>query len=137
MTIGDILKDYRKKHELSQDKFVEKSGISKGYVSMLENNTNARNGKPIQPTIETLRKLACGMDIELDDLLKLLDGKQEISLSIGKERNEIGKFPSQLSNLITKAQQLNQKGVKELEKHADLLLLSDEYRKINAKERVM
>ncbi len=89
MTIGDALKDYRKKHKISQDKFVEKSGISKGYISMLENNTNPRNGKPIEPTLEMLRKLAYGMDISLDELLLAIDGKQKILLSDnGKTKGE-------------------------------------------------
>lgn len=81
MTIGDILKKYREKHRMSQDKFAEKSGISKGYISMLENNINSRNNKPIEPTLEMLHKLSVGMDITLDELLKMVDGKQKISLS--------------------------------------------------------
>lgn len=86
MTIGDVLKDYRKKNKISQDKFSEKTGISKGYISMLENNINARNNKPIAPTIEMLKKLALGMDIGLDELLILTDEKQKISLD-----NELNK----------------------------------------------
>lgn len=81
MTVGDILKKYRKKNHISQDKFSEKSGISKGYISMLENNKNARDGKPIAPTLEMLQKLSIGMEIELDELMKLVDGKQKISLT--------------------------------------------------------
>lgn len=41
MTLGDIIKDYRKTHHLSMDAFSEKSGISKAYISLLE-KTNIR-----------------------------------------------------------------------------------------------
>ena len=43
----------------------------------------------------------------------------------------------ELNTLIEKAQQLNRNGIKELEKQADLLLLSDKYRKINLKEKAI
>lgn len=81
MTIGDIVKNYRTEHKISQDNFAEKSGLSKGYISMLENNTNSRNNKPIAPTLKALQKIALGMNIDTDELLKLINGKQKVSLS--------------------------------------------------------
>ena len=36
MTLGDVIYKYRSQHGLSMDKFSELSGISKGYISMLE-----------------------------------------------------------------------------------------------------
>lgn len=47
---------------------------------MLENNINPRNNKPISPTLPSMAKVASGMGIELDTLLKMLDGKQSIQL---------------------------------------------------------
>ena len=38
MTLGDVIYQYRTKHNISMDKFSELSGISKGYISMLEKN---------------------------------------------------------------------------------------------------
>lgn len=80
MTLGDILKQYREDNKISMDEFSKKSSLSKGYISMLENNTNPRNNKPIAPTLPTIKKIASGMNMDVDSLLKLLDGEQEISL---------------------------------------------------------
>ncbi len=80
MTLGDILKQYREKHNISMDEFSRRSSLSKGYISMLENNINPRNNKPIAPTLPTIRKIALGMNMDTDILLKALDGNQEISL---------------------------------------------------------
>ena len=80
MTLGDILKKYREDNHISMDDFSKKSTLSKGYISMLENNINPRNNKPIAPTLPTIQKIALGMNIDTDSLLKLLDNKQKISL---------------------------------------------------------
>ena len=80
MTLGDILKQYREKHNISMDEFSKRSSLSKGYISMLENNINPRNNKPIAPTLPTIRKIALGMNTDTDILLKALDDNQEISL---------------------------------------------------------
>lgn len=81
MTLGDILKQYREKHNISMDEFSKRSSLSKGYISMLENNINPRNNKPIAPTLPTIRKIAQGMNVDTDILLKALDDNQEISLN--------------------------------------------------------
>ena len=36
MTLGDLIKNYREETGMSMDEFAEKSGLSKGYISMLE-----------------------------------------------------------------------------------------------------
>lgn len=81
MTIGDVVKNYREKNNISMGEFAGNCGLSKGYISMLENNINPRNNKPISPTLPSIAKIASGMGIELDSLLKMLDGEQPIVLS--------------------------------------------------------
>ena len=46
MTLGDIIKDYRKKQHLSMDAFSERSGISKAYISLLEKISIPKLEKP-------------------------------------------------------------------------------------------
>lgn len=121
MTIGDMLKDYRKKNKMSQDKFVAKSGISKGYISMLENNTNSRNGKPIEPTLEMLRKLAFGMDIRLDELLLAVDGNQKISLRTEREEKK-GKSDPLLQKILDCYNEMDRTGRENLAEQAEYLL---------------
>ena len=46
MTLGEVIAAYRKEHGLSMEKFSELSGISKGYISMLEHNKTQRGEAP-------------------------------------------------------------------------------------------
>lgn len=80
MTLGDIVKQYRIDNDISMKEFANRCSLSKGYISMLENNINPRNNKPIAPTLPSIQKIANGMRIETDLLLKMLDRNQEISL---------------------------------------------------------
>ncbi|SHK80474.1 repressor LexA [Hespellia stercorisuis DSM 15480] len=80
MTLGDIVKRYRADNEISMDEFSKRCSLSKGYISMLENNINPRNNKPIAPTLPSIKKIANGMNTDVDTLLKMLDNNQEINL---------------------------------------------------------
>lgn len=80
MTIGDLVKQYRLDNDVSMDVFSKRSSLSKGYISMLENNINPRNNKPITPTLTTLKKIAAGMNTDVDSLLKMMDSTQKINL---------------------------------------------------------
>lgn len=80
MTLGDIIKNYREQNNITLGDFANTCSLSKGYISMLENNINPRNNRPISPTLPSMAKIATGMGIELDILLKMLDGKQSVQL---------------------------------------------------------
>lgn len=80
MTLGDIIKNYRERNNITIGEFASACSLSKGYISMLENNINPRNNRPISPTLPSMAKVASGMGIELDALLKMLDGKQSVQL---------------------------------------------------------
>ena len=74
MTLGDIMKDYRKSHSMSMDLFAEKSGISKAYISLLEKNKHPKTGKPIAPSIQCIKQAAKGMDMDFNVLFGRIDG---------------------------------------------------------------
>ena len=80
MTLGDLVKQYREKYNISMDEFSKMCCLSKGYISMLENNTNPRSNKPIAPTLPTIKKIALAMNTDVDSILRTLDFDQEISL---------------------------------------------------------
>lgn len=63
------------------NEFANLANLSKPYISMLEKNKNSRSGKPIIPSVVTLKKVARAMNISFDDLIKQLDAGQEILLS--------------------------------------------------------
>lgn len=78
MTLGDIIAEYRAKHNMSMDKFAEISGISKGYVSMLERNSTQRGDEPA-PSIDIYRKVSMAVNVTLDDLIRMVEGKIALS----------------------------------------------------------
>ena len=79
MELSKILRDYRQEHGLTLQVFADRAGLTKQYISMLENNKNSKNGKPIIPSLETLRKLASAMYMNIDTLVATLDGEQDVS----------------------------------------------------------
>lgn len=80
MLLGDIIKQYREKHQMSLQNFAELVHTSRSYIHMLEKNFNPATGKPISPSVETLKSIAHAMNIDLEDLLKQLDAEQNIYL---------------------------------------------------------
>lgn len=79
MKLSDIVRDYRKAHHLSMDELAARCGTSKPYISMLENEKNTKTGKPIQPKGVTLMKLANGMNMTIDELIRLMDEDTVVS----------------------------------------------------------
>lgn len=83
MTLGDIIKEYREERNMSMEDFSKISGLSKGYISMLEKNENPRTGKPIAPSMEVVKKVSSALMVDFNELFKMIDS-QEITLSLKK-----------------------------------------------------
>lgn len=74
MSIGELIKNYRTEHNLSQRKFAAQcGGITNGYIAMLEMGRNPSTGKPIIPSIDKLAAIANGMGMSLDQLFRSVD----------------------------------------------------------------
>lgn len=96
MTLGEVVNRYRKDHGLTMEEFARKSGLSKGYISMLEANENPRSKKPIVPSLDTYRAVAAATGQSLSDLIEItsdaassahMELEQETSgLSLSKDR---------------------------------------------------
>lgn len=100
MTLGDVINEYRKKNQLTMDDFAKLTNLSKAYISMLERNKNSSNGKPIIPSLPTLKKVATAINISIDELLILLDTEQPIFIPTEKE--EIQNSENIKSNINTR-----------------------------------
>lgn len=85
MTLGDLIKSYRNEHCLSMDKFSDLSGISKAYISLLEKNKHPKTGKPIIPSLQTIKQAANAMDLDFNQLIGMIDS--DVSLVPEKEFN--------------------------------------------------
>ena len=98
MTLGDIIKEYRKNQHLSMDAFSEKSGISKAYISLLEKNKHPKTGKAIAPSIQCIKQAADGMNMDFNTLFSMIDG--DVSLK-EDNTNDKSQFTSRDERDIT------------------------------------
>lgn len=73
MKLGDLIREYRDSHDLSQRQFANQCDLSNGYISILEKGINPSTGKPVTPTIPQLKKLATGMGMTLSELFDQAD----------------------------------------------------------------
>ncbi len=86
MTLGEIVKEYRAKNNLSLREFASRCGMSHSYIAMLENESNSKTGEPMVPTITTINKIARGMGKTIDALIAEAD---DMLVSISKENETI------------------------------------------------
>ena len=86
MELQDFIKQYRKEKHLTMQEFADRCGLSKGYISMLESGKHPQSQRPIVPSIETYGKLAAGMDMQIDEFLRAIDG--DAGVAVGTEELE-------------------------------------------------
>ena len=73
MTLGEYIVKYREKHDLSQRQFANRCGVSNAYISNIEAGFNPHTGKPISPSVVSLKKLAAGLGLTVNDLTMIID----------------------------------------------------------------
>lgn len=101
MILGDLIKDYRQEHGYSMEQFAKLSGLSKAYISILERNVNPVNGKPVIPSLETIKAVSQAIGVDFNDVISMLDGNQPVSLKDEKsDRQPIPKGFSPLPEMV-------------------------------------
>lgn len=80
MKLSEIVSNYRAEHYLTVEEFAERCGLSKGYISMIEREVNPRNNKPISPTFDSIKKIAHGMSMTVNEFAALLDNDAAMNL---------------------------------------------------------
>lgn len=80
MKLSDLIKDYRKRMNISQREFSRQCDLSNTYISFLENEKNPKTGRPLIPTIEQYKKLADGMSMTVQQLFEQLDADAPVDL---------------------------------------------------------
>ena len=86
MKLGEWLKIYRARNNLTMQDLATACGFSKAYISMLEKGVNPQTGKPYSPTMQTFEKIAKGTGTDIDSLFKILDDDQPITLNPSPQR---------------------------------------------------
>ncbi|MEK5504108.1 helix-turn-helix domain-containing protein [Bacillus sp. FSL M8-0168] len=110
------LRQLRKMRNLTLEKVAEKSGLSAGYISMLE------TGKKTYPSANALKKLAKALHIPNDQLLTMIGYIAELEDEEKKKNTDEG------SNLfIFDLEGLTEDDIKHLKEQIDLLKLRAKY----------
>ena len=87
MYIGEIIKNYRTKINLSQRAFAARTSLSPSYINTLEKIYNPKTGKPYSVTTDVAMELSKAMFINIEDLLNMLDKTQEFIVNNNKLDN--------------------------------------------------
>lgn len=97
MTLGEIIRNYRNAHGQTLIDFSEKSGLSKSYISILESGKSP-HGNVINPSVDTISKIAIAMNTSFDSIYKQLDIIQKQSIQNTFEQH-IGTMPLELAQM--------------------------------------
>lgn len=73
MNLGTVVRDYRKKRNLTLKKVAAKAGISEGFLSQVENNVNS-------PSVETLMKICGAIGVNASDILNRIEKQERLVL---------------------------------------------------------
>lgn len=95
-----FIRQKRKELGLSLREFAEMCEISHSYLDNLEKGRDARSGKPISPTIETMQKLASGLKISLIEILRIagfIDSSLDQNNSVAINDDELVSFIREIS----------------------------------------
>ena len=81
MKLGEIIKNFRYDNDMTMQEFADRSGLSKGYISMLEKNRHPQSKRELVPSFETYKKVSSAMGMPLDDFLAALDGDEVVKIN--------------------------------------------------------
>lgn len=116
MNLSEIIKEYRKENKLTMQELADRCGLSKGYISMLENKFKPTGRKKdIVPSIQAIKKISNGTGIDFDFLLSSIDGdvsliptKDELPISLdSKPKYLLSTDRDEIKELFDKATSLN------------------------------
>ena len=69
MKLGERIKSIRLSNKMTMQDLADRSGLSKGYISMLEKGTNPGTNKKLAPKLETIQQISAAFGMELEELL--------------------------------------------------------------------
>lgn len=79
MYVGEIIKEYREKNQLSQRGFASRTTLSPSYINTLEKIFNPKTGKPYSVTTDVAKEIANAMNMSIEELLLKIDSSQEFT----------------------------------------------------------
>ena len=71
MTLGSLLRTYRKQKKLTLKSVAERAGVSEGFMSQVENSVKS-------PSVDTLMHICDALEVNVGDLLNQLKSKERL-----------------------------------------------------------
>jgi SOS-response transcriptional repressor LexA len=87
--LGSFIKEWRKERNMGLRDLAKLTGISHAYLHVLEGGVDPRTKRPVSPTLQSLQKLATGLDVPLEVVISL-GLNQDISLQLPGRINRPG-----------------------------------------------
>ena len=119
MKLSEMVRNYRKSHRMSLRSMGERCGISHTVIEHIEKETN-QIGTAYQPSLDTLQKLANGMDITLGDLLNQMDD-MKVYVDEVDEMRDMLKGNRKLRMLLSASSKLSESDINQLIRLASLM----------------
>lgn len=84
MRVGEIIREFRNKNGLSVRDFAKMTGISRGYISQIENDVENKRSL----TLQKIGQIAKGIGMTSDELLEMMDDTK-VDLMPKKEPSDV------------------------------------------------
>ena len=118
MSIGKVIKEYRKKHELSLREFAEMCKLSHAYIDKLENGKDPITGKDVTPTMRTIELISNAMGLKKEDFMRMAGYISDDNLS----KESIPPKSKKIYDVIARAKDLPDQNLDEITDTLDALI---------------
>lgn len=88
MYIGDIIKSFRKEHQLSQETFAAKAGLTVTEIIILEQNFQDGSSTPVPVAIRQIKGIAQAMEQPMPIIMSQLPSDQQVIVNIVAESDQ-------------------------------------------------
>ena len=107
--LGEIIERYRIHYGMTLRKFAERCGLSHAYISMIEVGSNSKTGEPIDPGIESVRKIAKAMNMTLVELIVVCEEPSRLNLGEEPLRAQLSDIKDAYAAVLKEMRQLKER----------------------------
>ena len=117
MELGEVVEQYRKEHNYSLREFARVTGLSHVQIMRIEKGVGP-DGKAFEPSIKTLKKLAAGMGLSINDIFPYCE-----NLVIHFEKDDLSVTPEKQA-LIDRITNASPEQLSKIQSIVDLVMQS-------------
>ena len=88
MYIGDIIKAFREEHQLSQETFAAKAGLTVTEINILEQNFQNGLSTPVPVAIRQIKGIAQAMEQPMPVIMSQLPSDQQVVVNVVAESDQ-------------------------------------------------